>query len=431
MLIWIIDEEWKDYDVEKEVLEAKYPGVEIRHSTYDYEKDLKEFGYRADGILAQVYASIPKSTIDRLENCKGIAVYGGGYDRIDVAAARTKNISVTNISGYCAEDLADYLMGNLMGVKAGEEVLIVIDPQTDMRMANAIAGAVSRLGAEYGIYMMPIRGKDKATIFPKSLELGMDACDVFVGMTTASGAAIYNNHLKELINEKKLREVSICLRSIDNFTRGGALADYEKVYADGEKLQKIWRGKKTAHIVTPAGTDLYMEMNQMEPIIECGIARNPGDAMAWSDGEVSLGPVIGTTHGKLVIDGPICYYGCPTIPVELKIEGGRIVEVVGGDPKICKEIRRQIAEVKDSDNIAEIGLGLNPACLFNGDFEEEKKARGTCHIAMGNGFYYGQPARSTVHIDMVQYNPTVIFDEGAPTETLIVKDGKVVCLGDK
>ena len=102
-----------------------------------------------------------------------------------------------------------------------------------------------------------------------------------------------------------------------------------------------------------------------------------------------------------------------------------------GHPKICKEIRRQIAEVKDSDNIAEIGLGLNPACMFNGDFEEEKKARGTCHIAMGNGFYYGQPARSTVHIDMVQYNPTVIFDEGTPEEVLIVKDGKVVCLGDK
>ena len=172
-------------------------------------------------------------------------------------------------------------------------------------------------------------------------------------------------------------------------------------------------------------------MNQMEPIIECGIARNPGDAMAWSDGEVSLGPVIGTTHGKLVIDGPICYYGCPAIPVELKIEDGRIVEVVGGDAKICKEIRRQIAEVKDSDNIAEIGIGLNPACMFNGDFEEEKKARGTCHIAMGNGFYYGQPARSTVHIDMVQYNPTVVFDEGTSEEVVIVKDGKMVCLGDQ
>lgn len=29
MLIWIIDEEWKDYDVEKEVLEAKYDKVRI------------------------------------------------------------------------------------------------------------------------------------------------------------------------------------------------------------------------------------------------------------------------------------------------------------------------------------------------------------------------------------------------------------------
>ena len=33
MLIWIIDEEWKDYDMEKERLEARYPGVEIRCST--------------------------------------------------------------------------------------------------------------------------------------------------------------------------------------------------------------------------------------------------------------------------------------------------------------------------------------------------------------------------------------------------------------
>ena len=64
--------------------------------------------------------------------------------------------------------------------------------------------------------------------------------------------------------------------------------------------------------------------------------------------------------------------------------------------------------------------------MFNGDFEEEKKARGTCHIAMGNGFYYGQPARSTVHIDMVQYNPTITFDG-----QLIVKDGKMVCLAEE
>lgn len=320
---------------------------------------------------------------------------------------------------------ADYILGTLMAVKPGEEVLIVTDSETDERMSNAMAAAALKLGAEYTVAMTPSRGKDKGTIFPKMIEKAMEGCDVFVGMTKASGVAIYNNRLKELIKEKKLREVSIVLRTVENFTKGGALADYEALYEEGKKLQAIWRGKKFAHITSPAGTDLHMEMNDMEPIIECGVAREPGDAMAWSDGEVSLGPVVGTTHGTLVVDGPMAYYGNPSEPVELKIEGGKIVEVVGGDPKICREIRRQIAEIKDSDNIAEIGLGLNPNCLFNGDFEEEKKARGTCHIAMGNGFYYGQPAMSTVHIDMVMYNPTVTFDD-----EVIVKDGKVIVLGD-
>ncbi|NSF85708.1 leucyl aminopeptidase, partial [[Clostridium] symbiosum] len=88
---------------------------------------------------------------------------------------------------------AHYILSNLMAVKPGEEVLIAIDPQTDMRMANAMAAAALMCGAEYNVSMMPIRGKDKATIFPKTLELAMEACDVFVGMTTASGAAIYNN----------------------------------------------------------------------------------------------------------------------------------------------------------------------------------------------------------------------------------------------
>ena len=155
------------------------------------------------------------------------------------------------------------------------------------------------------------------------------------------------------------------------------------------------------------------------------------DAMAWSDGEVSLGPVIDTTHGKLVIDGPICYYGCPTTPVELRIEKGRIVEVVGGDPKICKEIRRQIAEVKDSgQHRRDRTLGLNPACMFNGDFEEEEGKRNP--PSQWATVYYGQPARSTVHKSMVQYNPTVIFDEGITRRGLDRKDFiKVVCLKDK
>ena len=109
-LFWIIDEEWADYDLEQRLLKEKYPGCAIRFSSYDYAEDLKKFGHDADAILCQIYANIPGEVIRKLNRCKAIAVYGGGYDRVDIAAAREKGIRVTNVSNYCKEDLADYTM---------------------------------------------------------------------------------------------------------------------------------------------------------------------------------------------------------------------------------------------------------------------------------------------------------------------------------
>ncbi len=322
-----------------------------------------------------------------------------------------------------AMHIADKIIGNLLAVQKGEEVLIAVDTESDMRMAQAFAAAAQNYGADFMIAIMPARGKDQATTIPKSLEEAMSGCDVFIPMTRASGAPAYNLKMKALLREKKIRECCMVLRDIDNYIHGGALADYEAVYADGQALQKLWWHKKSAKVTTPAGTNLTFDMIDMMPIIECGIAREPGLSMAFSDGEVSLGPVEGTMNGTMVLDGPMCYYGLPTTPVKLRIENGRVVEILGGDPKICKELEKLFKEVENSDNIAEIGIGLNPTSLLNGDFEEEKKARGTIHFALGSGLYYEQSVDSQVHIDMVLYNSTVIFDD-----EVFVKDGNVVIL---
>lgn len=52
---------------------------------------------------------------------------------------------------------ADRIIKQLMEVKPGEEVIIVCDTATDMRMAYALAGAVQSVGAEYVICMTPSR----------------------------------------------------------------------------------------------------------------------------------------------------------------------------------------------------------------------------------------------------------------------------------
>jgi lactate dehydrogenase-like 2-hydroxyacid dehydrogenase len=109
-LIWIIDEEWSEYRIEEKVFREKYPQSTIRYSSYDYAEDLEAFGYQADIIIAQVYAVIPGEVLRKLKKCKGIAVYGGGFDRVDVQTARELGIGVTNVSDYCKEDLAEYVM---------------------------------------------------------------------------------------------------------------------------------------------------------------------------------------------------------------------------------------------------------------------------------------------------------------------------------
>jgi phosphoglycerate dehydrogenase-like enzyme len=110
---WIIDEEWSDYNLEEDIIKEMYPDCVIKYSNYNYQKDLDEFGTMVHVILCQIYAHIPGEVISRLTNCRGIAVYGGGYDRIDIDAARKMGISVTNVSDYCKEDLADYVMAGI------------------------------------------------------------------------------------------------------------------------------------------------------------------------------------------------------------------------------------------------------------------------------------------------------------------------------
>ncbi len=79
-----------------------------------------------------------------------------------------------------------------------------------------------------------------------------------------------------------------------------------------------------------------------------------------------------------------------------------------------------IEKVENSSNLAEFGIGLNPLSRRNGDFQEEKKARGNVHAALGDNIFYGGDIESAVHIDMVMYRPTVVFDE-----RVIVADGEI------
>jgi leucyl aminopeptidase (aminopeptidase T) len=211
------------------------------------------------------------------------------------------------------------------------------------------------------------------------------------------------------------------MRDLDNYIKGGALADYEALDDEGNRLAGFWGKRTHVDLTSPAGTRLTAEMGQNKPLVECGIAREAGQHMAFSDGEVSQAPNQGTVGGTLVIDGPICQLGLPKSPVFMEVKSGKVLSVKGEDRTIVEALRKIITDIPHADNIAEIGIGLNPESLFNGDFEEEKKARGTCHIALGDNICYGGTIKCDVHLDMVMYKPTIAMDD-----VIIVNDGRVM-----
>lgn len=314
---------------------------------------------------------------------------------------------------------ADLIIQKLLEVKPGEQVALVCDPMSEMSMVYALAGAAQYVGAEYTIMMMPTRATERKNDLTPVIEKGLEAADCLIGLTASCGAPTYSAAVKRLYKKKKLRTISMVMRNIDNFTQGGALADYEVLYAEGQQLATIWRQAKHIHLTTPAGTDLRAPIAGEAVFIECGFATEPGLEAAFSDGEVSQMPRVNTAEGVVVVDGPIAHIGQPASPIRLEVKAGRVVGV-SGDCRQKNELAQIIESIDNADNIAEIGIGLNPACRQNGDFEEEKKGRGNVHVAIGDNLFYGGDVYSPVHMDMVLYQPTVRLDD-----RVIVEDGSV------
>ena len=127
-----------------------------------------------------------------------------------------------------------------IGVRKGEQVLIVCDTNTDLRVAYAIAGAVDAVGGEYTVSIMRSLPSDNATSTTDMIAKAAEAADVIVSLNRYNSCAIFDSRVTRLIQEKRLRDITLSCRDPQTFLEGGALADYEEILQDGLALKKIW-----------------------------------------------------------------------------------------------------------------------------------------------------------------------------------------------
>lgn len=67
----------------------------------------------ADGVITRL-APVSAKAIGMMEKCRVISRYGVGVDNVDIAAATARRIVVTNVRGYCDEEVSDHALALLL-----------------------------------------------------------------------------------------------------------------------------------------------------------------------------------------------------------------------------------------------------------------------------------------------------------------------------
>lgn len=112
VVIWdpIRELDWS-YDRETELLAAEG----VRLVVPDTDRASLEQLRSADVLI--VSEPFPAELLSQLAKCVGIICYSVGMDSVDAAAAAAAGIPVTNVAGYCTDEVSDHAMALLLAVQ--------------------------------------------------------------------------------------------------------------------------------------------------------------------------------------------------------------------------------------------------------------------------------------------------------------------------
>jgi aminopeptidase len=328
---------------------------------------------------------------------------------------------------YAAASLA---ATRFMGVKSGENVLVVSERGTSMMIAEAVAGACTHLGADVSIasfharipgnrnkmnlagqYQISINQSFGSDPPPKPLVDAMSSSDVVF----FSSAVTYPAKVIEETLKKGTRILAAFQMSELAFTRT-LLVDHEVMAKRAEHLARALSGDTQVTVTSKAGTKLAFEhMTQRDLVYEkyLGICREPGKMGQLPPGMIATSPREGSGNGVVVVDGAV--FGVPRPldePLRLEVSNHRIVGVKGGG-----SIGRAFADELDANDSnsrtfpSEWGIGLNPGSCLGPDIEGET-CFGTVHFGVGrNAHVAGGLVKSNFHADFVIKAPTVTAND--------------------
>ncbi len=297
-----------------------------------------------------------------------------------------------------------------MGVKKGENVLVLCDTESE-NIGQALYDQALKLKANaYLIKMKPMTRHGEEP--PKAVADFMKQMDVILAPTTFS---ISHTQARKRACMKGARVSTMPGITEGMMSSGGMTANFKQIEKAIKRVHKAIKGKNDVHITTEAGTDLTLSLKGRKWVTDdTGICHEKGGFINLPAGELFIAPLEGTANGKLVIDGS--FDDILEEPVKVTIKDGFAKRFEGG-----KAVVRQLdKQGKDGRNVAELGIGMNPAASIIGNVLEDEKVLGTIHVAFGDNSTFGGKVKAGVHQDGIVRSPTVYIND-----VLVMKDGKL------
>jgi leucyl aminopeptidase (aminopeptidase T) len=305
------------------------------------------------------------------------------------------------------------VIGDCLGVREGEEVLVVCNPAT-IGLGTRLRGEAGKRGAEAVMALITER-RSHAAEPPASIAAAMAAADVVLAPTVQS--------LSHTAARRAATEAGVRIATLPGVTEEILArvmsADMDGLRRRGLAVAERLTAGAEARITSAAGSDLRLGLAGREAIADTGDLTAAGAFGNLPCGEGFIAPLEGTGEGTLTVDGTIATLGAPDEPVQLTVEGGHLVAAEGATGERLLELLRAGGE--GGTNVAELGIGTNEKAIVSGEVLEDEKVLGTCHVAFGASAAIGGTVQVPVHLDCVVMKPDVTVD-GEP----LVRAGELV-----
>lgn len=320
--------------------------------------------------------------------------------------------ATTAVLDSALNEAARYVVERCMALKPGETVLVVTD---DLKFPIGVKFYEAARGA----------GAETVMVVMKEREISGQEPPGPVAEAMSGGAQVIliptTRSLSHTAARRRASAGGARIASMPGITedmmarclRGG----YEEIEPRSLKLAEMLTRAKTARITSDLGTELVLSLDGRRGVPDTGVYSNPGDFGNLPAGEASIGPVEGSSHGVLVVDGSILGELADE-PVRVTIKDGMAVKIEGG------ETARRLKEALDAAgplaySVAELGIGTNHLARLTGKVLEDEKILGTVHVAFGNNKSYGGNVDVPIHVDGVVLRPTLLLDD-----VVVIKKGR-------